>query len=109
MKAIDSYEDRLKMVDTHNDVLKRIDVAIKKKNSIEACWLCYSITEREKLRAKKKNMEGKQDVLRKVQYKERGWGQVLRWVREQAGRGADRGGNSGDTTRQPNPSYQQQS
>lgn len=45
MKAIDSYEDRLKMVEMHNDVLERIDTAIKKKQSIEACWLCYACLE----------------------------------------------------------------
>ncbi len=45
MHANDSYEDRLKMVEMHNDILKRIDTAIKKKRSIEACWLCYSCFE----------------------------------------------------------------
>lgn len=45
MKAQDSYEDRLKMVEMHDDVLTRIDSAIKKKQSIEACWLCYACFE----------------------------------------------------------------
>ena len=45
MKAQDSYEDRLKMVEMHDDVLKRIESAIKKKHSIEACWLCYACFE----------------------------------------------------------------
>ena len=35
MRAQDSYEDRLKMVEMHDDVLKRIESAIKKKQSIE--------------------------------------------------------------------------
>ncbi len=45
MKAQDSYEDRLKMVEMHDDVLSRIESAIKKKQSIEACWLCYACFE----------------------------------------------------------------
>lgn len=45
MQAQDSYEDRLKMVEMHDDVLKRIESAIKKKQSIEACWLCYACFE----------------------------------------------------------------
>lgn len=45
MKAQDSYEDRIKMAEMHDDVLKRIDEAIKKKRSIEACWLCYACFE----------------------------------------------------------------
>ena len=45
MQAHDSYEDRLKMVEMHDDVLARIDRAIKKKQSIEACWLCYACFE----------------------------------------------------------------
>ena len=45
MKSQDSYEDRLKMVEMHDDILKRIDDAIKKKQSIEACWLCYACFE----------------------------------------------------------------
>ncbi len=45
MRALDSYEDRLKMAEMHDDVLKRIDAAIKKKQSIEACWLCYACFE----------------------------------------------------------------
>lgn len=45
MKAKDSYEDRLKMADMHDDVLQRIDLAIANKHSIEACWLCYSCFE----------------------------------------------------------------
>lgn len=45
MQAHDSYEDRLKMVEMHDDVLARIDSAIKKKQSIEACWLCYACFE----------------------------------------------------------------
>ena len=45
MKPQDPYERRLKMAEMHDDVLKRIDDAIKKKHSIEACWLCYSCFE----------------------------------------------------------------
>lgn len=45
MESNDSYEDRLKMVDMHEDVLKRIDKAIRNKHSIEACWLCYACFE----------------------------------------------------------------
>jgi len=45
VKAKDSYEDRLKMVDMHGDILKRIDDAIKRKQSVEACWLCYACFE----------------------------------------------------------------
>lgn len=33
------------MAEMHDDVLKRIETAIKKKQSIEACWLCYSCFE----------------------------------------------------------------
>lgn len=33
------------MVEMHDDVLRRIETAIKKKQSIEACWLCYSCFE----------------------------------------------------------------
>lgn len=45
MKAKESYEDRLKMAEMHDDIIKRIDTAIKKKQSIEACWLCYACFE----------------------------------------------------------------
>lgn len=45
MEAQDSYSDRLKMAEMHDDILKRIDNAIKKKQSIEACWLCYACFE----------------------------------------------------------------
>ena len=33
------------MVEMHSDVLERIDTAIKKQQSIEACWLCYACLE----------------------------------------------------------------
>ncbi len=45
MKAKDTYEERLLMADMHEDILSRIDTAIKKKQSIEACWLCYACFE----------------------------------------------------------------
>ena len=45
MKPVESHEELLKMVEMHNDVLERIDSAIKKKQSIEACWLCYACFE----------------------------------------------------------------
>ena len=45
MQATDSYEERLKMVGMHADVLKRIDSAITDKRSIEACWFCYACLE----------------------------------------------------------------
>lgn len=45
MIAKDSYEDRLKMAEMHDDIIKRIETAINKKQSIEACWLCYSCFE----------------------------------------------------------------
>ena len=45
MKPRDSFEDRIKMVEMHDDVLQRIDKAIRDKHSIEACWLCYSCFE----------------------------------------------------------------
>lgn len=45
MRPNDSYDDLLKMVEMHDDVLLRIENAIKKKQSIEACWLCYSCFE----------------------------------------------------------------
>lgn len=45
MKARDSYEDRLLMAEMHDDILRRIENAIKKKQSIEACWLCYACFE----------------------------------------------------------------
>ena len=41
----DSLETREKMAEMHDDVLHRIDDAISKKHSIEACWLCYSCFE----------------------------------------------------------------
>lgn len=45
MRAKETYEERAKMALMHGDVLNRIDSAIKKKHSIEACWLCYSCFE----------------------------------------------------------------
>ena len=45
MQATDSYEDRVKMVGMHSDVLKRINSAITEKRSIEACWFCYACLE----------------------------------------------------------------
>lgn len=42
MNPKEPLDERLKMVKMHDDVMKRIDTAIKKKNCIEACWLCYS-------------------------------------------------------------------
>ena len=45
MNPKDTYEERIKMAEMHSDVLSRIDNAIKKKHSIEACWLCYSCFE----------------------------------------------------------------
>lgn len=45
MKAKDTYTDRLRMADMHNDVLQRLEKAISEKRSIEACWLCYSCFE----------------------------------------------------------------
>lgn len=45
MKAKESIEERLKMAQMHDDVLERIDSAIKSKKSIEACWLCYACFE----------------------------------------------------------------
>lgn len=45
MRATESYEDRLKMAEMHDDVLQRLDNAIKKKQSVEACWLCYACFE----------------------------------------------------------------
>lgn len=45
MQAKELYEVRLEMAKMHDDVLLRIDKAIKNKHSIEACWLCYSCFE----------------------------------------------------------------
>lgn len=45
MKATDTYRDRLLMAEMHDDVLQRLETAIAKKRSIEACWLCYSCFE----------------------------------------------------------------
>ena len=45
MKPKENFEQRTQMAEMHDDVLKRIDNAIKKKHSIEACWLCYSCFE----------------------------------------------------------------
>jgi hypothetical protein len=45
MEAKESYDERLKMVEMHDDVLNRIDKAINNNQSIEACWLCYSCFE----------------------------------------------------------------
>lgn len=45
MIAKDTYEDRLKMAEMHDDVLERIENAVRKKQSIEACWLCYACFE----------------------------------------------------------------
>lgn len=45
MKAKENFEERLKMAEMHDDVLQRIEKSIKNKQSIEACWLCYSCFE----------------------------------------------------------------
>lgn len=45
MKAKESLDERVRMAEMHDDVLSRIDAAIKKKHSIEACWLCYACYE----------------------------------------------------------------
>lgn len=45
MKPKEAIEIRLKMVDMHNSVLKRIDEAYRKKQYIEVCWLCYACFE----------------------------------------------------------------
>lgn len=45
MKAKDSIEDLTRMVKMHDNVLERLDKAIKEKRSIEACWLCYACFE----------------------------------------------------------------
>lgn len=45
MKIADSYEIRLEMAEMHDNVLSRISAAIENKQSIEACWLCYSCFE----------------------------------------------------------------
>lgn len=45
MNAQEPLEERLLMVKMHEEFLGRIDSAIKKKHSIEACWLCYSCFE----------------------------------------------------------------
>ena len=58
MKAYDSLEERLKMVEMHGDVLGRINTAIKKRNSIEACWLCYACFEGRIVRTLEKLSQG---------------------------------------------------
>jgi len=45
MIITDSYEKRLEMAKMHDDIILRIDNAIKKKQAIEACWLCYACFE----------------------------------------------------------------
>ena len=45
MEAKESIEERLKMAQMHDDVIERIDSAIKSTKSIEACWLCYACFE----------------------------------------------------------------
>lgn len=45
MQPIDTHEDRTKMVDMHNDIINRIDIAMQEKRYIEACWFCYSCFE----------------------------------------------------------------
>ena len=45
MRPQESLEERLQMVDMHDDVLYRIETAIRRKQSIEACWLCYACFE----------------------------------------------------------------
>lgn len=45
MNPIESLQERTAMAGMHDDVLLRIDNAIAKRKSIEACWLCYSCFE----------------------------------------------------------------
>lgn len=45
MRPKESLEVRIEMAGMHDDILLRIDTAIKKKHSIEACWLCYACFE----------------------------------------------------------------
>ena len=45
MKPKENFEQRTQMAEMHDDVLQRIESAISKKQSIEACWLCYSCFE----------------------------------------------------------------
>lgn len=45
MNAKDSYEDRLKMAEMHDDVLERFKRAVENKHCIKACWLCYACFE----------------------------------------------------------------
>lgn len=45
MKPKETLEIRTQMAEMHDDILLRIDSAIKKKQSIEACWLCYACFE----------------------------------------------------------------
>ncbi len=45
MKPKESFKIRTQMAEMHDDILERIETAIKKKQSIEACWLCYACFE----------------------------------------------------------------
>lgn len=45
MEPNESYEERTKMAEMHDDVLHRIENDIETKQSIEACWLCYACFE----------------------------------------------------------------
>lgn len=45
MKPHEPIEERLQMAEMHDNVLLRITTAIENKQSIEACWLCYSCFE----------------------------------------------------------------
>lgn len=45
MKPMESYEVRLEMAQMHDDFLERLDKAMKRKQYIEASWLCYAIFE----------------------------------------------------------------
>lgn len=57
MKPKESFEDRLKMAEMHDDVFLRIDAAIKNNQCIEACWLCYSCFESRIIRTLEKLSE----------------------------------------------------
>ena len=45
MKPYESYESRLKMAEMHDDVLERLDKAIKDERNIDACWIAYACFE----------------------------------------------------------------
>ncbi len=50
MEPKENITIRMKMAEMHENFLGRIETAVKKKRSIEACWLCYACFENRVIR-----------------------------------------------------------